>query len=92
MEVLGAKRREYEAGEFDWKSLKENARKVLDSIWEHDPVALKTAYSHFFEAAVIGDLDDQGIRRVEFVFRNEFYPNGLFVAAEEKSRVIEKLG
>lgn len=90
--VLGAKRRECEAGEFDWRSLKENARKVLDIIGEHDPVALKTAYAHFFEAAVIGDLDDQGIRPVEFIFRDDFSPNSTFVAAEEKSRVIEKMG
>lgn len=92
MDALGAKRREFETGEFDWKSLKEGARKVLDILGEHDPVALKNAYANFFEAAVIGDLDDQGVRPVEFVFRNDFSPNSLFVAAEEKSRVIEKMG
>lgn len=49
---LTGQRRELEQDSFDWKTLGGNARKVMDVIAEHDPVALKNAYGLLFEAVI----------------------------------------
>lgn len=54
---------------FDWKSVKSRATEILDLIQEHDPVALKRAYSQLFEAIVVGDLDNTGKRPLQFILK-----------------------
>jgi len=88
---LTGQKRELEHDSFDWKTLGGNARKVMGIIAEHDPVALKNAYSHLFDAVVVGDLDVKGVRPLEFVIKDGNAP-GVFVTAEANSSDALKMG
>ncbi len=85
---LVGQKRDLEQDSFDWKTLGGNAKKVLAVVAEHDPVALKNAYGCLFESVVVGDLNDNGVRGLEFVIRE----GGSVVIPEEKSSFVELLG
>jgi hypothetical protein len=88
---LSEQRCALEADSFDWKELGGNAKRVMDVIAEHDPVALKNAYAQLFEAIVIGDMDAQGVRPLEFIVKNENAP-AAFVSAEAILSDTSKMG
>jgi hypothetical protein len=85
--LIGQKR-DLEQDSFDWKTLGGNAKRALALVAEHDPVALKNAYSCLFEAVVVGELSENGARGLEFVIRE----GGSAVIPEEKSSFVENLG
>jgi site-specific DNA recombinase len=88
---LSEQKRGLEQDSFDWKALGGNAKRVMDVIAEHDPVALKNAYGLLFEAVVVGDLDAKGVRPLEFIVRNENAP-AAFVTAEANLSDTKVLG
>lgn len=88
---LSGQKHELEADAFDWRTLGGNARKVLGIIGEHDPVALKNAYQGLFEAVVVGEMDGNGVRPLEFIAKDGNAP-AAFVAAEAISSDTLNLG
>ena len=88
---LSGQRRELEQDSFDWKTLGGNAKKILGIIGEHDPVALKNAYQGLFEAVVVGEMDGNGVRPLEFIAKDGNAP-AAFVSAEAISSDTSKLG
>jgi len=71
LELMTAKGKNLNDDTFDWKSVKNRAEEILDLIQEHDPVALKRAYSQLFETIVVGELDQSGKRPLKFILRDD---------------------
>lgn len=88
---LSAQKQSLEQDSFDWKMMGGSARKVMEVIAEHDPVALKNAYKQLFEAIVVGDLDKEGKRSLEFFIRDGG-ESVSFVIPGETSSSISKMG
>lgn len=53
---------------FDYRALDENATHIQNLIQEHDPVALKNAYTKLFDAVIIGDVDKMGVHPLSLCY------------------------
>lgn len=56
---------------FDWEHVTESAEKIQRLIAENDPVSLRTAYQKLFKEIIVGELDDNGNRPLQFVLRGD---------------------
>jgi DNA invertase Pin-like site-specific DNA recombinase len=65
------KKQELNSDSFDLRQIGPHAKKVLDLIGANDPVALKASYRELFETIVIGDLDKDGKRELEYVLKSD---------------------
>ncbi len=70
LDLMAAQNKDLKDDSFDWRSVKDRAGEILDLIHEHDPVALKRAYSQLFEAIEVGELDEGGKRPLRFILRD----------------------
>lgn len=72
------------AESFNWNDLAKRAGQIQEVMAEADPVALKNAYRQLFDRIVIGDLNDQGERSIEFFIRGTYPGTGCVIAADTK--------
>jgi hypothetical protein len=52
---------------FDWSEIGKRSEEVQRLLMEKDPVALKNAYKKLFKRIVVGDLDKNGVRSIDFL-------------------------
>ncbi|MCF8060487.1 MAG: hypothetical protein K9K67_14385 [Bacteriovoracaceae bacterium] len=55
---------------FTLKPIQDVAKKAIQSIEENDPAALKVVYRLLFEQIIVSDLNNEGVREVNFVLRD----------------------
>lgn len=65
---------ELNSQEFDWKLVANRAIEIQRLIHEKDPIALKAAYQSIFEKIIVGPIDNEGRRSLNFVLKSE--PSG----------------
>ena len=87
LENLRKKRKDLEESSFNWREVGSQAIKIQKVIQENDPAALKATYRELFEKIIICDTDNEGVRQIHFVLRNE---ESMGVTFEEKGSVTEK--
>lgn len=61
---------------FSWDNVAEQAEKILGTIADNDPLAIKTAYHALFDSVVVGPENDQGIRTIKYVLSEESHEDG----------------
>lgn len=71
IEQIMAKAEALRRDEFNWKEVGKKCEMVLAAIQEKDPVALKNAYRHLFEAIVVGDIGADGKTELKFILKGQ---------------------
>lgn len=71
IEQVSAKAEALKNEEFNWKEVGKNCEAALAAVQEKDPVALKTAFRHLFEAIVVGDIGTDGKTELKFVLKGQ---------------------
>lgn len=61
---------------FSWENVAEQAEKILRTIAENDPLAIKTAYHALFDSVIVGPENEQGIRTIKYVLSDESHEDG----------------
>ena len=74
MALIQRKSEELSDQEFDWNSVTDRAIEIQKLIQEKDPIALKAAYQSIFEEIIVGPIDSNGRRSLNFVLKSE--PSG----------------
>ena len=91
MEAIGMRKIEVEAESFNWNDLAKRAGEIQGVMIEEDPVALKNAYRKLFEKIVIGPIDDQGVRNIDFIVKDSGFGNSV-ISADTKPVLLEEWG
>lgn len=91
MEAIGQNRLEIEAESFNWNDVAKRADEVQRVLLEEDPVALKNAYRKLFEQVVIGELNDQGVRSIDFIVKDSIFGESV-ISADTKPVLVKEWG
>ena len=91
IDTIGLRRMELEAESFNWNDLPKRADEIQRVMVDEDPVALKNAYRKLFDRIVIGEIDDQGVRNIDFIVKDSIFGTAV-MAADTKSVLGEEWG
>ena len=72
---ITAKQQALDSQGMNIKSLLADASRVVQLVGEHDPVALKNAYSHLFARIIVGKQNEAGSWPLRFLFKDQLTEN-----------------
>jgi DNA invertase Pin-like site-specific DNA recombinase len=80
IESIGTQKAEIDGDSFNWNDLPKRAGEIQKILIDEDPVALKNAYRKLFERIVVGEIDDQGVRSINFIVKDSSYGSAVIAA------------